>query len=103
MGYQGLIGETITMRGCNGDAIEAYLARPLGVSQAPGVVVIHHMPGWDEWTMEVARKLAHHGYAAIAPHLFSRLGPGTPDDLAAAARSVGGMPDEQVVGDVGAA
>ncbi|HEY1294013.1 MAG TPA: dienelactone hydrolase family protein [Chloroflexota bacterium] len=103
MGYEGLIGETITMRGHNGDAIEAYLARPLGVSSAPGVVVIHHMPGWDEWTKEVARKLAQHGYAAIAPHLFSRLGPGAWDDLAAAARGVGGMPDAQVVGDVGAA
>jgi len=103
MGYEGLIGETITMRGHNGDAVEAYLARPLGVSSAPGVVVIHHMPGWDEWTKEVARKLAQHGYAAIAPHLFSRLGPGTWDELAAAGRSAGGMPDAQVVGDVGAA
>ena len=42
------------------------------------------MPGWDEWTKEVARKLAHHGYAAIAPHLFSRHGPGARDDVAAA-------------------
>ena len=77
MGYEGLIGETITMRGHNGDAIEAYLSRPIGVTSAPGVVVIHHMPGWDEWTKEVTRKLAHHGYMAIAPHLFSRLGPGS--------------------------
>jgi len=103
MGFEGLIGETVTMRGHNGDALEAYLARPLGVSSAPGVVVIHHMPGWDEWTMEVARKFAHHGYAALAPHLFSRLRPGTWDELAAKARTVGGMPDAQVVGDVGAA
>jgi carboxymethylenebutenolidase len=102
VGYEGLIGETITLRGHNGDAIEAYLARPIGVSSAPGVVVIHHMPGWDEWTTEVTRKLAQRGYAAIAPHLFSRLGPGAWDDLAAAARSAGGMPDAQVVGDVGA-
>ena len=103
MGYEGLIGETITMRGHNGDAIEAYVARPLGVTSAPGVVVIHHMPGWDEWTKEVTRKLAQHGYMAIAPHLFSRLGPGAWDDLAAAGRAAGGMPDAQVVGDVGAA
>ena len=103
MGYEGLIGETITMRGHNGDSLEAYYARPIGASNAPGVVVIHHMPGWDEWTKEVVRKLAHHGYAAIAPHLFSRLGPGTPEELAVAARGAGGMPDEQVVGDIGAA
>jgi carboxymethylenebutenolidase len=103
MGYEGLIGETITMRGHNGDPLEAYYARPLGASSVPGVVVIHHMPGWDEWTKDVVRKLAHHGYAAIAPHLFSRLGPGAWDELAVAARSAGGMPDAQVVGDVGAA
>jgi carboxymethylenebutenolidase len=103
MGYEGLIGESITMRGHNGDLLEAYSARPLGAASVPGVVVIHHMPGWDEWTKEVVRKLAHHGYAAIAPHLFSRLGPGTWDELAVKARSVGGMPDAQVVGDVGAA
>ncbi len=103
MGYEGLIGETIAMRGQNGDILEAYLARPLGVSNVPGVVVIHHMPGWDEWTKEVTRKLAHHGYAALAPHLFSRLGPGLWDDLAAAGRAAGGMPDAQVLGDVAAA
>jgi len=103
MGYEGLIGETITMRGHNGDPIEAYHARPIGLSSVPGVVVIHHMPGWDEWTKEVVRKLAHHGYAAVAPHLFSRLGPGAWDDLAAAARAAGGMPDTQVLGDVAGA
>jgi carboxymethylenebutenolidase len=103
MGYEGIIAETITMTGHNGDAIEAYLARPLGTTNVPGVVVIHHMPGWDEWTREVTHKLARQGYAAIAPHLFSRLGPGAWDDLAAAARTAGGMPDAQVVGDVAGA
>ena len=69
----------------------------------PGVVVIHHMPGWDEWTTEVACKIAYHGYAAIAPHLFFRYGPGSPDDVAARARPAGGASDEQVKGDVAAA
>jgi carboxymethylenebutenolidase len=58
------------------------------------------MPGWDNWTCEVVRKFAHNGYAAIAPHLYSRHGPGTPDDLAAAARNAGGVSDDQVTGDV---
>src|SRR3984893_11734229 len=91
------------MSGQNGESIEASLSRPIGLSNVPGVVVIHHMPGWDEWSKEVTRKLAHHGYAAISPHLFSRLGPGAWDDIAAAARTAGGMPDAQVVGDVAAA
>ncbi len=57
------------------------------------------MPGWDEWSKEVTRKLAYHGYAAICPHLFSRYGPGRWDDVAAAARAHGGASDAQVVGD----
>jgi carboxymethylenebutenolidase len=102
MGYEGLISETIALRGHNGDLLEAYYARPIGAATVPGVVVIHHMPGWDEWTMEVVRKFAHHGYAAIAPHLFSRFGPGAWDDLAAAARAQGGVSDAQMLGDVAA-
>jgi carboxymethylenebutenolidase len=102
VGYSGLIAETISVRGHNGDLLEAYSARPIGASPVPGVVVIHHMPGWDPWTFEVCHKLASRGYFAVAPHLFSRLGPGSWDQLAAAAREKGGMPDAQVVGDVGA-
>src|SRR5215211_694457 len=103
MTYEGQIAETVTIRGNNDDEIEAYYGRPLGAGPFPGVVVIHHMPGWDEWTKEVVRKFAHHGYAALAPHLFSRLGQGSWDDLAAAARAVGGVADAQAMGDVDAA
>ena len=28
---------------------------------AVGGVVIHHMPGWDEWITEVVRKFAYRG------------------------------------------
>jgi len=102
--YEGQIAETVTFIGDKSDRIEAYAARPLGPGPFPGVVVIHHNPGWDAWTKEVVRKFAHHGYNAIAPHLFSRHGPGSPDDLAAKSRAAGGPPDDQVVADcVGAA
>jgi carboxymethylenebutenolidase len=100
MSYGGMIAETIVYRGHNGDDVEAYIARPSANDRVPGVVVIHHMPGWDEWTTEVVRKFAHQGYAAIAPHLYSRAGPGSPDDLAARVRGEGGVADAQVVGDV---
>jgi carboxymethylenebutenolidase len=66
----------------------------------PGVVVVHHLPGWDEWITEVVRKFAHHGYAAISPHLYFRNGPGSPDDVGAKVRAAGGVADDQVVGDV---
>jgi carboxymethylenebutenolidase len=99
--YPALSTETIRIQGHNGDEIAAYLARPTGSGPHPGVVVIHHAPGWDEGTMEIVRKFAHHGYAAVSPNLYFRDAPdATPDDAAAAARAAGGVPDERCIGDV---
>jgi carboxymethylenebutenolidase len=103
MSYPGLIAETVTFEGHNGDKGEAYYACPTGPGKVPGIVLIHHLPGWDEWICEATRKLAHHGFATIAPHLYFREGPGSPDDLGARVRAAGGVPDEQVVGDSKAA
>ncbi|HJP74014.1 MAG TPA: dienelactone hydrolase family protein [Pseudonocardiaceae bacterium] len=96
-----LRAETVTITGHNDDEIEAYLARPLDAAPFGGVVVIHHMPGYDEATKEMVRKFAAHGYAALCPNLYSRQAPGaSPDDAAAAVRAQGGVSDDQVVGDV---
>jgi carboxymethylenebutenolidase len=46
--YEGMLAETVAFGGHGGDEIGAYLARPLGAGPFPGVVLIHHMPGWDE-------------------------------------------------------
>jgi carboxymethylenebutenolidase len=83
--------------------INAYYARPLGPGPFPGMVVIHHMPGWDEWYREATRKFAHHGYAAISPNLYARAGHGAPEDVAAAVRAEGGVADDQVMGDLAGA
>lgn len=101
--YQGMLAETIPLTGANGDTINAYFARPLGAGPFPGVVLIHHMPGWDAWYFEATRKFAAHGYAAIAPNLYARAGHGMPDDVAARVRAAGGVPDGQAVGDVAGA
>ena len=100
MTYEGMLAETVAFRGHNGDVGEAYYARPLGGGPWPGVVLIHHMPGWDEWIKEATRKLAYHGLATIAPHLYFRDGPGSPDDVGARVRAAGGVADAQVMGDV---
>ncbi len=97
--YEGMLAETVMMHGANGDIINAYFARPLGPGPFPGVVVIHHLPGWDEWYRETTRRFAHHGYAALSPNLYSREGHGTPEDVAAKARGAGGADDDLVVGD----
>jgi carboxymethylenebutenolidase len=96
---------TISITGHGGDEIEAYLARPLDPARPFGsVVVIHHMPGYDAGTKEIARRFAANGYAALIPNLYHRDAPGaSPDDAAAAARAKGGVPDERLVGDAGGA
>ena len=96
--------QTVQIRGHGDDLIEAYLAQPLDGVPTGGVVVIHHMPGYDEATKEITRRFAAHGYLAVCPNLYSREAPGaSPDDAAAAARAQGGVPDERLVGDVAGA
>ena len=101
--YEGMIAETITLKGHNGDEIHTYFARPQGPGPFPAVVVIHHLPGWDEIYRDFTRKLAHHGYLAISPDLYCRDAHGTPEDVASAIRADGGAPDDRVLGDVQAA
>jgi carboxymethylenebutenolidase len=101
---EALIAEPVTITGHGGDEIEAYVARPIGDGPYPGVVVIHHMPGWDRETREIARRFAANNYLAITHHLYSREGKGTDyHDAAAAARARGGVSDAQFLGDTAGA
>jgi carboxymethylenebutenolidase len=103
--YDAVLSETVTITGHGGDAIEAYSARPLTPGPVGGVVVIHHLPGYDRQTKEFARSLAVGGFNAVMPNLYSREAPGAdPDDAMAAARSQGviPIPDERLVGEVAA-
>ncbi len=101
---ESLTATTVTLTAHGGDEIPAYLARPDGDARRGGVVVIHHMPGWDRATKETVRRFAELGYDAVSPNLHHREAPGAaPDDASAASRAAGGVPDERLVGDVGAA
>ena len=85
-----MLAETITFAGHGGDPVEGYLARPLGAGPYGAVVVIHHMPGYDEGMKEITRKLAAHGYLSLCPNLYTREAPGaSPDDAAATVRAAG--------------
>ena len=99
MAYQGMIAETISINGHDGDTISAYVARPLGAGPFPGIVLVHHNPGWDEWYWDTTRKFANYGYATICHNLFHRAGEGRSDDVAAKVRAEGGIPDAQAIGD----
>ena len=99
----GITAEVITYPGGGGDEIHAYVARPTGDGPAPGIVAVHHLPGWDEFYREFSDRLARHGYTVICPDLYCRFGHGTPDDVAATVRSQGGVADDSVVADCAAA
>ncbi|SDF07338.1 dienelactone hydrolase family protein [Pseudonocardia oroxyli] len=100
MAYDAVLAETVGIRGHGDDLIEAYTARPMAPGPRGGVIVIHHMPGYDKETKEMVRRFAVLGYDAICVNLYSREAPGAaPDDAAAAARARGGVPDERFVGD----
>jgi carboxymethylenebutenolidase len=96
--------QTVMIPGAGDTQVEAYLAQPGGGGPRGGVVVIHHLPGYDRATKEITRRFAELGYDAICPNLYWREAPGAaPDDAAAVGRAQGGVPDERLIGDVGGA
>lgn len=100
---ESMLAENVQFGGQDGDLISGYLARPLGAGPFPGVIVIHEVFGLVTHIKEITRKMAAHGYAALAPDLHHREGPGDPEDVAAAVRAAGGNPDARTVGDVAGA
>ncbi len=98
--YQGLIAESVAYEAEDGEWISAYFARPIGPGPYPNVIVVHHMPGWDDATKWLASRFAFYGYNAICPNLYHREGPGEPDEVAAVARAAGGVPDDRFLGDM---
>ena len=101
--HVGVHAEITTFTGANGDTIHAYVASPVTDGKRGGIVLIHHLPGWDEFYQEMAERLARHGYDVICPDLYCRYGHGTPDDVTAKVRADGGVHDDSVVADAAAA
>lgn len=102
-GNVGVRAEIISYPGGGGDTIHAYTASPVSEQPHAGIVLIHHLPGWDEFYQEFAERLGRHGYDVISPDLYCRAGHGTPDDVAAKIRTEGGVSDAQAVADLAAA
>jgi carboxymethylenebutenolidase len=50
LNYERLLAETVTYPSADGDIINTYMARHRGLGSYRGVIVIHHMPVWDEAT-----------------------------------------------------
>ncbi|MFT4288756.1 dienelactone hydrolase family protein [Nocardioides sp.] len=98
-----LTAQIQTYPGGGGDEIGGYVARPGGDGPRPGLVLVIHMPGFDEFYFEFAERLARHGYDVICPDLYSRFGHGLPDDVFAKVRAEGHVHDDSAVADLAAA
>ena len=62
----------------DGSDMKMYVSVPSGPGPFPGVVVIHHGAGVDQFTRDMADKLAADGYATASPDLFHRLEENSP-------------------------
>ena len=64
---EALSAGNITFTGFEGAEINAYQALPAGTGPFPGVLVIHHLPGWDSTTKEITRRFAGGGLQLRLP------------------------------------
>ena len=60
----------ITFKRPDGKSAEAYLAEPVNLENAPGVVVIQEWWGLDDEIQSVADRLAIAGYRTLVPDLY---------------------------------
>ncbi len=97
--YEGMIAETISLKGYNNETIRAYYSRPLNKTNYGSILLIPHMPGWDEFCREAARRFTQHNYAVICPDIYCRYGTGTPTEVSTKMREAGGVSDSSVMGD----
>ena len=97
--YSGMIAETVTVPANNGNGLRIYYSRPLNKETYGSLVLIPHMPGWDEYLREASRRFTEHGYAVACPDIYQSMGTGLPTEVSARAREAGGIPDESVMSD----
>lgn len=97
--HEGMIAETIKLQTGDDRWIRAYWSRPMGDGPYPGIVLIPHMPGWDEWCRETSRRFTQHGYSVLCPNIYEEFGYGTAPEVSARARDAGGVKDSTVMED----
>ncbi len=77
-----------------------HFSTPEGTGPFPGIVVIQHQGGIDEFMQNMTRRLAEAGYAAAAPDLYHRDGPDCTDDLVTRRSR---LSDRRIINDINAA
>ena len=98
--YSGMIAQTIEIKTKDGRSLRAYYSKPMNIDNIPSIVLIPHMPGWDEWCRECSRRFTEHGYAVVCPDIYQAYGTGTPVEVSQRMREAGIVPDSSVMQDV---
>ena len=79
------------------DSMDVFIAKPEPLGVHPAVIVMHHRYGIDDFTKDIAGRLAAKGYVAAAPAVFHQ----QPDDVPLEKRSAH-LKDSEVIADLGA-
>ncbi len=94
----------ITLTAADGHALIAWRADPEGDAKG-GIVVLHAVYGLTDHMGDVCAAFAAHGYAAVAPALYDRIGAGivhpyTSDGVAAGQESYAALGRDAILADV---
>lgn len=83
----------------NGRTMHGYMAIPAKAhGRQPAVMVVHDSRGLDDYTRDLARRIALAGFVTCAPDFLSAMG-GTPADAASAGAMIGRLRLHQTVAD----
>lgn len=83
----------------DGSLMNMHVSAPEGAGPFPGMVVVQHQGGVDEFMQKMTRRLAQAGYVAAAPDLYHRDGPDCTDDVATRRSR---LSDRRVINDINA-
>ncbi len=83
----------------DGNAMRMHVSAPIGAGPFPGIVIMQHQGGVDEFVQQITQPLAQAGYIAAAPDLYHRDGPDCKDDIVARRSR---LSDRRIINDIAA-
>ena len=101
-----IVTEKVSLKVGDGTAMNAYVARPSGEAQHPGLLVFQEAFGVNAHIRDVTERFAREGYVSIAPELYHRTAPGFEgkyDDIPSVLPLMKGLTDQGTVEDIRAA
>jgi len=83
----------------DGSAMRIHVSAPAGAGPFPGLVVMQHQGGVDEFIQQMTQRLGQAGYVAAAPDLYHRDGPNCKDDIVTRRSR---LSDRRIINDIAA-